>query len=409
MRKRHILGPIVLTLLALALANCAAGAAEDDDANDGDTAGGSGAGDGLGASVGSGSGNGDACGADHYDAESAPVDLIFMLDQSGSMDGDAEGGGTLWDAVTSALITFVQDPGAAGLGLSLQYFPLSDGTPCQPCGGGCNACVNGCCAVTNGQPCDNTCGSSICINGQCAQVPGASCEIGDYAAPEVPLATLPGAASAVVASLASHSPTGNTPTGPALQGAIDYASGWLASNPSRKAAVVLATDGKPNACSPNDVSAIAALAAAAAGGSPSIVTFVIGVGDELAELNSIAAAGGTGQAFLVDTNQNVNDQFLAALLSIQDAVLACEYLIPTPTSGNPDYNLVNVEVSLQNQPPHTLPKVPGPADCDADGGWYYDNPAAPEKIIMCPASCDALQADPGAQLDILLGCDSVLK
>ena len=58
-------------------------------------------------------------------------------------------------------------------------------------------------------------------------------------------------------------------------------------------------------------------------------------------------------------------------------------------------------------------RVPGVADmsgCDAArGGWYYDDRARPTRVILCPASCDAAQAEVSGEttgLDVLFGCDT---
>ena len=64
---------------------------------------------------------------------------------------------------------------------------------------------------------------------------------------------------------------------------------------------ILATDGDPTACDPASVDPlgdVAALASAALAGPSHIQTFVIGVGQSLANLNQVARAGGTGEAFL---------------------------------------------------------------------------------------------------------------
>ena len=82
------------------------------------------------------------------------------------------------------------------------------------------------------------------------------------------------------------------------------------------AVLVLATDGDPTECD-TSISGIDAIAASGVSMSPKISTFVIGVGSSLSNLNSIAMAGGTQQAFLVDTGGNVNQQFLAAMNAIR--------------------------------------------------------------------------------------------
>jgi hypothetical protein len=51
--------------------------------------------------------------------------------------------------------------------------------------------------------------------------------------------------------------------------------------------------------------------------------------------------------------------------------------------------------------------VPTSADCTNAGGWYYDNPAAPTKVILCPATCMTVQADSNAKVDVQFGCDTI--
>lgn len=324
------------------------------------TGGSSGSGGSIQPSGGSAGAGPQECASAAFEAQPIPVDLAIMLDQSGSMAQSASGGGTLWGAVTGALQTFFASPKAAGLGVSLQFFPLG----------------------------------------------GDSCNVSAYAQPAVPMAALPGNAAALQSSLAGHYPDGMTPTGPALSGAIQYAKSWAQSNPDHKVAVVLATDGMPTECSPEDVGSIAQIAAGAVSGDPSVPTFVIGVGGALTSLNTIAIAGGTGQAFIVDTNAGAGDQFLDALQKIQIAALACEYAIPTG-SEPVDYGQVNVEVTPSGGAPTTLPGVGSAANCGTNPGWHYDDPANPQKIVLCPASCDGLSGDAGAKISIVLGCDTL--
>jgi hypothetical protein len=45
--------------------------------------------------------------------------------------------------------------------------------------------------------------------------------------------------------------------------------------------------------------------------------------------------------------------------------------------------------------------------CDGREGWYYDNDAAPTKVLSCPASCERFKAT-GGKVDVLFGCTSVV-
>src|SRR4029078_11744139 len=99
-----------------------------------------------------------------------PLDIYIMLDQSGSMLDTVAGGGTKWDAVTSALKSFLQQPGLGGISVGIQYF----GVP--PGGGGANcACPTGVCSMPG----------DVCFVGQCILClsmsgGGDSCNAADY-------------------------------------------------------------------------------------------------------------------------------------------------------------------------------------------------------------------------------------
>lgn len=401
-----------------------------------------------------------SCAGSTEKAELIPLDMYIMLDKSGSMTGKtgADGNGPAkWDAVTAALNAFFTDQGSAGLGVGIQFFPIPPaGTPdtctnsnqcgaAGPCllksctGQGvvvpCNAnneCLSGQCA-TLGQ-CQNNpsfycfysagaqCGvdpngndlgacqmmnSSYCVN--------PSCSASDYSTPAVEIDTLNGAAAALNAAIAAKKPQGNTPTAPALDGAVKHAQSWAQAHPDHKVVAVLATDGLPTQCDPLDIDSIAQIAADGVSADPSVLTFVIGVfgqADAGAQqnLDQIAQAGGTTSAFFITDNQNVTMAFLDALHQIQGKTLSCEYQIPTPKDGSDlDYDKVNVKYTpAGSNMAETILYVGNEAGCDAkDGGWYYDQDPkegkTPTKILMCPVTCDELKAA-GGQVEIQVGC-----
>src|SRR6185312_3846362 len=94
-----------------------------------------------------GSGTGGGCVGKPYTAQPVPLDVMVMLDQSGSMIMDAGNGLSRWDNATEAINTFVQQPSVAGMGIGIQYFALP-----FPYVNGCTAfacttdadCTNGC-------------------------------------------------------------------------------------------------------------------------------------------------------------------------------------------------------------------------------------------------------------------------
>lgn len=89
--------------------------------------------------------------------------------------------------------------------------------------------------------------------------------------------------------------------------------------------------------------------------------------------------------------------------------LSCEYDIPEPPMGEVfDPAQVNVLYTpggqMMGQPIYNVPG--GAQDCGPQGGWYYDDPMNPTKILICPASCDVLQADPMGKVDVEFGCET---
>ncbi|MDI1478017.1 vWA domain-containing protein [Polyangium sp. y55x31] len=354
---------------------------------------------GAGGSGNAGAGGGDSCAATKNKAQQVPLDMYIMFDQSSSMADNSK-----WTSTKAALKAFVEQPAAAGIGVGIQYFPQSSGVVC-PLIPFCNtdadcgpAACGPCAAPTPGFPIKT-----------CSTAGGDSCNPSDYAVPDVPIAPLPAVGTTIINSLNSHSPSGSsTPTGPALQGAVDYAKQWATLNPTHTTVVVLATDGEPTGCTAA-ISSVDA-AANAFNGVPSIKTFVIGVGD-IASLNSVAAAGGTGSAIIVDGSQNATEEFLQAMNEIRGAALSCSYLIPQPPPGDDiDYNAINVEYTPESGISVVIPQVKSAADCPAAGlAWYYDVPGAPKQIIFCDATCTQVAKDTKAEIDVLVGCATIVK
>ena len=92
---------------------------------------------------------------------------------------------------------------------------------------------------------------------------------------------------------------------------------------------------------------------------------------------------------------------------VQDAVpVDCEWLIPPPPDGEAlDPNAVNVHFTGSSGQTQVIYGVNTPAECtDQYGGWYYDDAAHPTRVVACPQSCQAMQADLNARVEVLFGC-----
>lgn len=92
--------------------------------------------------------------------------------------------------------------------------------------------------------------------------------------------------------------------------------------------------------------------------------------------------------------------------------IACEVDIPAAPDGMFFLaDRVNVRIH-DGDGSTTLGRVSGVDACNAStGGWYYDDPSDPTKILLCPASCDYAREvvnDETDGIDVGFGCDSVL-
>jgi hypothetical protein len=229
--------------------------------------------------------------------------------------------------------------------------------------------------------------------------------------------------------LAARAPTGYTPTGPAIAGALAYARQRLAAGSNGRVAVVLVTDGLPGGfipgfppaeCTPSDIPGIGTLLAGAQGrnGTPPVLTFVIGVfapgvaaSTAQTNLDMLAASGGTSPAIIVDTGTDVPAALRTALGRVSSSGRACSYQLPVSATGTLDLSKVNVQIARGTAAPVVVGRTLSKAACDTRGGWYYEMDGAsptPTGIGLCAATCQQTQNDPSGRVDITLGCPTIL-
>lgn len=328
---------------------------------------------GNGTAAGSGGAGGiDACKTVSAGAALQPVYLVFAFDVSGSMGkGDYEWHDrTLkWDPVVTATKAFFEDPMSRGFEASLTVFPDGDGED---------------------ERCDDA----------------------TYAMPDVAMTALPSTTfGTTLDAVGAAEWRGGTPTLHVVRGTLGQIEAARAASPGHYA-LVLVTDGYPQGCDDDEIASVVSAVQAAAATTP---TYVIGVAnppiegapDTVTDLAAIAQAGGTTDAFIIDTG-NPSDtvaRFRAAIDRIRDQALSCTISIPAPPGGRV-FDKNRVEVVYQSGA-STTALVYDPT-CAVPSSWHYDDPANPTSIELCDATCSTVQADAMAGLNVAFSCEDVI-
>jgi hypothetical protein len=357
----HSLKTLLFAFGALATWGCAEGGGDGTGGTTGaeTTTGTGAAGGGFQNSSSSNTGGGPpVCVATSEKAEATPLDMLFVLDWSGSMQGES------WAGSTSALTAFMTDPDSAGISAGMVYFPtIKDNF-------------------------DDTCDPQL------------------YSVLDVQFGTLPGNAFALTNSMPADAIGSPSPLYAGLRGAIQTAVARQDALPTHKVIVVLATDGWYNTCG-EGIASIAEWPDIAQDYN-GVETYVIAV-QSSADINydgleQIAAAGGTTVYDASDI-----DAFKDKIEEIREKALGCDFTLPPPPQGEV---LVPDEVNFTYKPGGTgeaitLPRADDLEDCGGEPGWYYDNNVNPTKIIVCPVSCVTIKNDLAAEVEVAFGCASV--
>lgn len=321
----------------------------------------------------------EACVDTAFQSEPMPVDLFIMMDRSESMKELVAGATyTRWEGIKAAVAQFVTDPDVLDrrIRMGINFFSHTGGfTPKIDCN-----IVNYADPGTLGVPMD-----FVDINGD-----------------------------EILAAIEALQPGGQTPTMPALQGALQYAASFNASQGSGRAqVVVLVTDGLPTQCQDTlSIPEIAGVAETAympppETNLPQIRTFIVGIGPALSNLDQIAAKGGTDKAFHIEQG-DAAAQFVDALKNITLSELSCEFEIPKPPNSDELLDLKKVRMMYWPDGAGTpnveeIPYLESYSGCfgSSSGGWYYDNPEAPTAILVCPCTCTRLRT---GYVDVQYGC-----
>jgi hypothetical protein len=304
------------------------------------------------------SGIGECCVVNSINATLWPLDIYFMLDRSGSMEGEK------WQHQSDALTSFFHAASSAPTSAALRFFPLDD----------------------------------YCLAQEW------TCSGEDYVEPLVPFELLPDQAGVLEQAMASTIPKGCvTPTQEALNGVLKGARKRKLAWPEHVVVAVIVSDGGPccGVCPMEDTDEIGKIVADYLAASPSIPIFSIYVSAGASNvMTTIAVEGGTKAAF---DGSSGSASFLQALRDIQAESIPCKLMT--------DAEVLNpAAASLQYTPAaggsvQIIPRAEGPSGCDVQGGWYFDLSMQPPQVMLCPAFCDQVKHDAGSRITILLECE----
>jgi hypothetical protein len=102
----------------------------------------------------------------------------------------------------------------------------------------------------------------------------------------------------------------------------------------------------------------------------------------------------------ITTGRNIFPSTSSSVIS--GAKISCDLPVPpNPPGQTIDSGTIEIEFS-GSQPTQLLDQISGTAGCD-DKSFYITN----GQIHLCPNTCKAVQADPMAKLDLLVGCGKI--
>ncbi len=129
--------------------------------------------------------------------------------------------------------------------------------------------------------------------------------------------------------------------------------------------------------------------------------------DEGVVYKSLVAATGGVLGNLCE--QQFQPVFTKLAERIGAASMQCEWDIPSPPDGEVfDPQKVNVEFTDSGGTAHQIGQVDSASSCTSvEHGWYYDRPDDPSKILVCDQTCDWLRGHLGAEVTIILGCETL--
>lgn len=116
----------------------------------------------------------------------------------------------------------------------------------------------------------------------------------------------------------------------------------------------------------------------------------------------------TGGVFGDLCSQQFQGVFDQLATKVKQNALSCDWPMPAPPVGETlDPGKVNVSFHDAADDEHDIGWVASAADCSTvTAGWYYDDPANPMSMHLCPQTCDWVRAESTGRIEISLGCET---
>jgi hypothetical protein len=354
-----------------------------------------------------------SCSQTQVQADVRNVNMLLILDESGSMSDRPAGGSTKWEIMRQALRATLKSV-ETEINFGLLLFPYAPG----------------------GIPLNST-------------LPSETCAVPDGAAAiNIPINPDPTAGPAqlldILGMVDTQTPSGGTPTARALQLAYDYFTTGDGRTLPGTRWVILATDGGPNCnsaltcdaahctqnidkkCSPgvnccdgsangficlDDIAATSEISSLAAVG---VKTFVVGIpGSEAysSALNNFAVAGqmanpdpaAAEKYYAVSGTATLQDLTDVFFFITTQLVKTCDIELTTPPP-NPDKVNVAIDCAAQNQ------VATGTAQDAGLDGYYIQYPATlQDKAVLhlVGAPCTHVQTQGVYHVDVIAGCQRI--
>ncbi|HKO93247.1 MAG TPA: hypothetical protein VJU61_18960, partial [Polyangiaceae bacterium] len=126
-----------------------------------------------------------------------------------------------------------------------------------------------------------------------------------------------------------------------------------------------------------------------------------------ARLDELARAGGSRQAVVINTADDVAQDFLLALDAIRDTSSRCNFRLD---STGLDLDRVNLEVVDNAGVTTQLFNVGDAATCADQPGWFYELDAngARRQITVCPSTCRGLIGG-NLRTNLAIGCATRIR